>query len=1463
LKRLEYHFHAGVSEWWENHTDGLEQGWTFAERPAGTEPIVIKLQITGARVGVQPNRVEMISPQGLSVRYHELQAKDATGRALPARFEQDPEGVRIVVDDHDARYPIVIDPIFQTFAWSAESGQVNAYFGFSVAGAGDVNDDGYADLVVGAYQYDNGNTDEGAAFLFLGTVLGPSDTTAWSAEGNQNSAWFGYSVAGAGDVNGDGKSDVIVGAYLYDDGSADEGEAFVYHGTSIGLTNAAAWAVDSDQGGANFGLSVAGAGDVNNDGYDDVIVGSPNRDTTLLDEGAAHIFLGGAGGLNTTPAWTKPGEQLSANFGQAVAGAGDVNNDGYDDVIVGAHRWQDALVGPNDEGAAFVFLGSSSGVSLTPVWRAESNQAPQPDFGFAVAGAGDVNNDGYDDVLVGAQSYDAPQIDEGRVYLYFGSASGPVTSASWTGESNIAGGSYGSSIAAAGDVNNDGFGDFLVGAPLTEGPVQTDEGRVYLYFGMGTNPGVQSTVFVMEGNQTGAKFGQSVAGPGDINADGYDDVLVGAPEFSMDQSKEGRAFVYLGSEAGMGTQLGVWLSDGGQGGSAYALSVARAGDVNNDGYSDVIIGARQYDNGQTDEGRAFAFYGTHQGLKDVANWTAEIDQGSANFGQAVASAGDVNGDGFDDVIIGAPKYDNGQLDEGGAFVYLGSATGLATSYAWTVESNQKDANFGVSVASAGDVNGDGYDEVIVGANLYDNGQDAEGMAFLYTGSSGGLSLSHQWSTDGNAIGANYGFSVASAGDVNNDGYDEIIVGAPLFNEGLTGNGKAFLYKGSATGLPTTADWTAIGSLMGVNLGNSVACAGNINGDVYDDVIVGAYKFANGQALEGAAFVFHGGAAGLSTSVNWTIEGDQGSAQMGESVAGAGDVNDDGYGDIIVGASTYDNGETDEGAAFVYLGPGGGSGGTRWVLENNQQGANLGHSVAGAGDIDADGYADVIVGASAYDNPPLTDEGSAQVFMGSACVGQDGLDNDNDGFTCPFDCNDRDIDVFPGAGDATCDGIDDDCNGTQDEDFVAHGTTCGMGVCARTGVATCVLGVEQNSCVAGQPTAPNDTTCDGIDQDCSGTNDEEYAPVSTNCGFNSCATTGTTSCPDGTVHDSCVPLTPPSVDDTTCDGFDDDCSGTNDEDYVGAPTSCGVGGCARVGSIACVGGVTGDNCVPGAPAANDATCDDVDDDCDTFKDEDYVSELRHCGEGVCDATGMSSCSAGGVESDNCTPGSPISLTDTNCNDIDEDCNNGPDDDYVEVPTTCGTFGACVAAGTMSCNSGVEQDSCTPGTPAADDATCDGIDDDCSGTADEDGLCFDAGSSVGSDAGQADAAADSKDAGGSDAAAGGAAGTAGAAGAGGGPGGQGGIGGAGAVNGNAGEPANDDDAGPTDRPHHPTSHRDGGSGTMHREAGVLPEDKFGPREKGCGCSLPGSSKSASEGPVLIALALLLCRKRRSRR
>jgi hypothetical protein len=289
-------------------------------------------------------------------------------------------------------------------------------------------------------------------------------------------------------------------------------------------------------------------------------------------------------------------------------------------------------------------------------------------------------------------------------------------------------------------------------------------------------------------------------------------------------------------------------------------------------------------------------------------------------------------------------------------------------------------------------------------------------------------------------------------------------------------------------------------------------------------------------------------------------------------------------------------------------------------------------------------------------------------------------------------------------DTTCDGNDDDCDGAIDEDYVSLITNCGTGVCAATGATSCVEATVVDSCTPGAPTSSDDTTCNGIDEDCSGQADEDYQSLNTSCGTGPCAATGTTSCVAGNVANSCTPNPPLSADDTNCNNIDDDCSGEADEDYQSLNTNCGTGVCAATGATSCVEATVVDSCTPGAPtSSDDTTCNGIDEDCSGQADEDYQSLNTSCGTGLCAATGTTSCVVGNV-ANSCTPNPPLSADDTNCNNIDDDCNGEADEDYQSLNTNCGT-GVCAAAGTTSCSAGSVADSCAPTTPPAGyDAAC---------------------------------------------------------------------------------------------------------------------------------------------------------------
>ncbi len=360
----------------------------------------------------------------------------------------------------------------------------------------------------------------------------------------------------------------------------------------------------------------------------------------------------------------------------------------------------------------------------------------------------------------------------------------------------------------------------------------------------------------------------------DIDGDGHEDVVIGAPKTDNEGEDRGSAFVYYGAASSFTADSPLELDDpDGEDNALFGYSVESAGDVNGDGYDDVVIGAPYTDNDGTDWGSTFVYYGSASGLTAISPVELDDpdDEDSASFGYSVAGAGDVNGDGYEDVVIGAPWTDNDGLWRGSVFVYYGSAAGLITASPVELDDpdDQDNAFFGWSVSPAGDVNGDGYDDIVIGAYGTGNEGTYRGSAFVYYGSAAGLITASPVELDDpdDEDSAYFGWSVASAGDVNGDGYDDIVIGAPKTDNGGLDWGSAFVYYGSASGL-TTASQVELDDPDNESyayFGWSVASAGDVNGDGYDDMVSGAPGTDNDGISTGSAFVYYGTTSGLTTT----------------------------------------------------------------------------------------------------------------------------------------------------------------------------------------------------------------------------------------------------------------------------------------------------------------------------------------------------------------------------------------------------------------------------------------------------------------------------------------------------------------------------------------------------------------------------------------------------------------------
>jgi len=448
----------------------------------------------------------------------------------------------------------------------------------------------------------------------------------------------------------------------------------------------------------------------------------------------------------------------------------------------------------------------------------------------------------------------------------------------------------------------------------------------------------------IEGAQTDATLGGDGTALCDVNGDGYDDVVVASSNYNAGETQEGAVFIFHGGTSGIGLQNPSTADTtlrGGIGYQHFAESVACAGDVDNDGYDDIIVGNWHFYSNASPPfhgyiGAAYIYRGSSSGIPDGDRSTATgvllSDHESSKFGASVAGAGDVNDDGYDDVIVGAHEYPC--AGDGAAFVFHGSNDGIGDGntlslYDGRLCSDDVDSDLGISVASAGDVDGDDFDDVIVGARYYDAGGVGlqSGAALLMLGSSAGVG-DHTPATVDVLITtpddyANLGASVAGAGDVNGDGFDDVIIGAPQYDSGAA----ALIFLGDgATGLVGTTAEQAATTLSGhwlEKFGETVSTAGDVNHDGYADVVVAASSAEHG-ATEGKAFFYLGSAQGID-SVYSSLSGDvfpaDGTNFWYWGLSAGGDIDNDGMDDVVIGVPSYSGTYTNEGIAYCVHGSG--------------------------------------------------------------------------------------------------------------------------------------------------------------------------------------------------------------------------------------------------------------------------------------------------------------------------------------------------------------------------------------------------------------------------------------------------------------------------------------------------------------------------------------------------------------
>ena len=950
--------------------------------------------------------------------------------------------------------------------------------GSSVGAAGDLNGDGFDDVAIGALGADVNGANSGAAYIVFGHAGGFAANLKLNALDGANgfriagaaaSDFFGRDPSAAGDVNGDGFGDFIVGAQGADAAGVDSGAAYVIFGKANFAASVNVSALIGPNGfrlrgaaaGDRAGFSVAGGGDVNGDGFADVVVGAFGAKANGLYSGAAYVVFGkGSPFSANVPLATLSGangfrivsEEAQALTGYSVHLADDVNGDGFDDVIVSAP----GSSGRASNATSYVVYGAPTFAASLPLASLDGTNGVKllrvladDSSGSNVAG-GDINGDGFEDIV---------SSDLFGGHVVFGSASpavtqvGDKTANTLTGNVNpniLIGGAAGDSLLGNGgaDVLRGGQGaDLFAVADLgffkIAGRLGVDTLRLDgagLALNLTTFPhskiaGIERIDLTGSGANTLTLTAREVLNLSPTtntltvlgNADDF--VNFGAGWIreanqtdgatTLKVFTNGAATLRIADAAGTSAASGYVLSLAGNGlpgltvngvaANDQARLIGSAGDVNGDGFDDFLISAFLAAPNGALSGAAYVVFGKAGSftspleLSSLDGTNGFAIRGAASLdelGESIGAAGDFNGDGFGDIIVGAFGV---AARTGAAYLIYGKSGAFAPALevsslngldGFKLRGAGAKEYTGVAVHSAGDVNGDGFDDVVIGASFAKTGAVAQtGRAYVVFGRAASpgatLDLASLNGTNGFTVagvtpGARVGDAV-SGGDVNGDGFSDVILGSSEEKTFVVfGKAATFPAKLAVTALNGANGFTIDGGSLNGRTGQSVSAAGDVNGDGLGDLLIGA-PFTNGPGgITGAAFVVFGKAgatfgatvnlAALTGANGFRISGkdagDKGE-YAGQSVSAAGDVNGDGFDDVIVGAAFTDSRGVQSGEAYVIYGGTGFApvfkiasldGTNGFALLGDIPGARAGGSVSGAGDVNGDGFNDVLVGS---------------------------------------------------------------------------------------------------------------------------------------------------------------------------------------------------------------------------------------------------------------------------------------------------------------------------------------------------------------------------------------------------------------------------------------------------------------------------------------------------------------------
>ena len=444
---------------------------------------------------------------------------------------------------------VLVAPALGQNSWYDPAGVADDFFGYSLTGLEDINGDGYGEFLLGVAGSDTTGLDAGQVFMWFGgdSVLREPDRI-WNGTSPEK---FGFAVADIGDVNSDGTPDWAVGAPYANAGGAGSGRVYIWFGGSNPTTNPNV-TINGAQGGDHFGFAISAAGDFDGDGRDDFIVGAPDANIGIGNTGAAYVIYGKSGGpsTNLADATAFSGEVNEDRFGFSVTDAGNFLGGNEDCVAVGAPLAN--THGGLDGGAVYVFKGKLGGATpdttIDFVAGSSASAAPGSQFGYSVRGVGRLDTDSYDDLAVGAPYSNEASTDAGRVEIFYGDPN-PSVVADHAINGQTANDNFGWSLDRVGNVSGTARDDVLIGAPYHD-LTASNGGRAYIYEGSSSATSAASLVIISNipikpGTAADDHFGWAVASAGDFDGDGSPDYAVSAPGGNIGSTNARAGFAKL------------------------------------------------------------------------------------------------------------------------------------------------------------------------------------------------------------------------------------------------------------------------------------------------------------------------------------------------------------------------------------------------------------------------------------------------------------------------------------------------------------------------------------------------------------------------------------------------------------------------------------------------------------------------------------------------------------------------------------------------------------------------------------------------------------------------------------------------------------------------------------------------------------------------------------------------------